>query len=159
FSDWVMADLGPRLVPGGEEIGRRLVERRAQRTPWERAILRLTGLDLKLEQYRAGERFVGTFTPQRLFYRTQEQPMHHVAIRSSLREDLYIILSEWDTDGRAQLRVLVHPLVSWLWAGGLILVLGVVVAVLPETWRRMAPAPISPQPAPPLSAEGAPGGP
>jgi coenzyme F420 biosynthesis associated uncharacterized protein len=60
FSDWVMADLGPRLVPGGEEIGRRLVERRAQRTPWERAILRLTGLDLKLEQYRAGERFVAT---------------------------------------------------------------------------------------------------
>jgi coenzyme F420 biosynthesis associated uncharacterized protein len=58
FSDWVMDDLGPRLVPGGQAIGRRLLERRAQRTPLERAILRLTGLDLKLEQYRAGERFV-----------------------------------------------------------------------------------------------------
>lgn len=60
FSDWVMEDLGPRLVPGGESIGRRLMERRSQRTPVERAIFRLTGLDLKLEQYRAGERFVAT---------------------------------------------------------------------------------------------------
>lgn len=60
FSDWVMEDLGPRLVPGGESISRRLFERRAQRTPFERAILRLTGLDLKLEQYRAGEQFVAT---------------------------------------------------------------------------------------------------
>lgn len=58
FSDWIMDDLGPRLVPGGEAIGRRFHERRAQRTPLERAILRLTGLDLKLEQYRMGERFV-----------------------------------------------------------------------------------------------------
>ncbi|MER3418470.1 MAG: hypothetical protein C4343_05100 [Chloroflexota bacterium] len=58
FSDWVMENLGPRLVPGSETISRRLFERRAQRTPFERALLRLTGLDLKLEQYRAGERFV-----------------------------------------------------------------------------------------------------
>lgn len=64
FSDWVMEDVGPRLVPGGETISRRLFERRAQRTPVERAILRLTGLDLKLEQYRAGERFVATIVAQ-----------------------------------------------------------------------------------------------
>ncbi|MDR7537665.1 MAG: heme lyase CcmF/NrfE family subunit [Armatimonadota bacterium] len=118
------------------------------------------GIDITQATVRvwAGGRFAGTFTPQRLFYRTQEQPMHHVAIRSSPREDLYIILSEWDTGGRAQIRVLVHPLVSWLWAGGLIIVLGVVLAVLPETWRRVAPAPISPRSAP-LSAEGVPGAP
>jgi cytochrome c-type biogenesis protein CcmF len=97
------------------------------------------------------------FEPQRLFYRTQEQPMHHVAIRSTPREDLYIILSEWTPDGRAQIRVLLHPLVSWLWAGGLIIALGVLLAVLPETWRRVAPAPAG-EPAPlPLSIEGSPG--
>jgi cytochrome c-type biogenesis protein CcmF len=88
----------------------------------------------------AGNRWLGTFRPQRLFYRTQEQPMHHVAIRSSPREDLYIILSEVQMDGRAEIRVLVHPLVSWLWAGGLIIALGVLLAVLPESWRRIAPA-------------------
>jgi cytochrome c-type biogenesis protein CcmF len=83
--------------------------------------------------------------------------MHHVAIRSSPREDLYIILSEWTADGRAQIRVLLHPLVSWLWAGGLIIALGVLLAVLPETWRRIAPVPAA-APAPlPLSVEGSPG--
>ena len=29
-----------------------------RRTPFERAVLRLTGMDLKMEQYRKGERFV-----------------------------------------------------------------------------------------------------
>jgi cytochrome c-type biogenesis protein CcmF len=119
------------------------------------------GIDITNATLRvwAGQRALGVFTPQRLFYRTQEQPMHHVAIRSSPREDLYLILSEWNPDGRAQIRVLIHPLVSWLWAGGLIIALGVVLAVLPESWRRIAPATAAaaPQPSLPLSVEGSPG--
>jgi cytochrome c-type biogenesis protein CcmF len=79
----------------------------------------------------AGGRPVATLTPQRLFYRAQGQPMHQVAIRSTVREDLYVILSEWSADGRATLRVLIHPLVSWLWAGGVVLALGVLWAAWP----------------------------
>jgi uncharacterized protein (DUF2342 family) len=41
-----------------DRISTRFHERRTKRTPFERAILRLTGLDLKMEQYRKGERFV-----------------------------------------------------------------------------------------------------
>lgn len=119
------------------------------------------GIDVTEATVRAwtGSRSLGTYRPQRLFYRTQEQPMHHVAIRSSPREDLYIILSDWTADGRAEIRVLVHPLVMWLWAGGLIIVLGVVLAVLPESWRRVAPVPVpvtAGRPLP-LSVEGSPG--
>ncbi|HLE79373.1 MAG TPA: zinc-dependent metalloprotease, partial [Candidatus Limnocylindrales bacterium] len=44
--------------PGIERISARFHERRAQRTGFERAVLRLTGMDLKLEQYRRGELFV-----------------------------------------------------------------------------------------------------
>ena len=59
FSDYVMDDVGKDLVPGVERISARFHERRnARRTPFERAMLRLTGMDLKLEQYRKGERFV-----------------------------------------------------------------------------------------------------
>jgi len=58
FSDYVMDDVGRELVPDVERISARFHERRQRRTPFERAILRLTGMDLKLEQYRAGERFV-----------------------------------------------------------------------------------------------------
>src|SRR4029077_4760122 len=39
-------------------ISARFHERRNQRTGFERAVLRLTGMDLKMEQYERGERFV-----------------------------------------------------------------------------------------------------
>jgi coenzyme F420 biosynthesis associated uncharacterized protein len=58
FSDYVMDEVGRELVPDVERISARFHERRASRTPFERAMLRLTGLDLKMEQYRKGEQFV-----------------------------------------------------------------------------------------------------
>ncbi len=58
FSDYVMDEVGKDLVPDVERISARFHERRARRTPFERAMLRLTGMDLKLEQYKKGERFV-----------------------------------------------------------------------------------------------------
>ncbi|MEX2011893.1 MAG: zinc-dependent metalloprotease [Chloroflexota bacterium] len=58
FSEYVMDEVGRDLVPDVETISKRFHERRERRTPFERAILRLTGMDLKLEQYKKGERFV-----------------------------------------------------------------------------------------------------
>ena len=58
FSDYVMDEVGRDLVPDVERISARFHERRTRRTTFERAMLRLTGLDLKMEQYRAGEAFV-----------------------------------------------------------------------------------------------------
>lgn len=119
------------------------------------------GIDVTTAVVRiwAGARFLGLFAPRRLFYHTQGVPMHEVAIRSSPREDLYVILSEWNAD-RATIRVLVHPLVSWLWAGGAVAVLGALFAALPER-RRVLPV-VGAAPAirtQHLPAEGSPGGP
>jgi coenzyme F420 biosynthesis associated uncharacterized protein len=58
FSDYVMDEVGRELVPGVERISARFHERRAKRTPFERSMLRLTGMDLKMEQYKKGEAFV-----------------------------------------------------------------------------------------------------
>jgi coenzyme F420 biosynthesis associated uncharacterized protein len=58
FSDYVMDEVGKGLVPGVERISARFHERRNQRSGFERAVLRLTGMDLKMEQYKRGERFV-----------------------------------------------------------------------------------------------------
>jgi coenzyme F420 biosynthesis associated uncharacterized protein len=61
FSDYIMDEVGRDLVPGVERISARFHERRhARRSPFERAVMRLTGMDIKLEQYRKGERFVRT---------------------------------------------------------------------------------------------------
>jgi coenzyme F420 biosynthesis associated uncharacterized protein len=59
FSDYVMDDVGRDLVPHVERISAKFHERRqAKRSPFERAIMRLTGMDVKMEQYRKGEQFV-----------------------------------------------------------------------------------------------------
>ena len=58
FGDHVMDAAGKGLVPGVERISARFHGRRANRTPFERAMLRITGMDLKMDQYRKGEEFV-----------------------------------------------------------------------------------------------------
>jgi coenzyme F420 biosynthesis associated uncharacterized protein len=58
FGDHVMDEVGKDLVPGVERISARFHGRRQQRSPFERAMLRITGMDLKMEQYRKGEAFV-----------------------------------------------------------------------------------------------------
>ena len=59
FSDWVMDEAGAQVLPNVAVIRQRFEARRnARRQGIERIISRLIGLDLKLEQYRRGERFV-----------------------------------------------------------------------------------------------------
>ena len=58
FGDHVMDAVGKDLVPGVERISKRFHGRRENRTPFERAMLRITGMDLKMDQYRKGEVFV-----------------------------------------------------------------------------------------------------
>ena len=65
FSDYIMDEVGRDLVPDVEQISARFHERRTKRTPFERAMLRVTGMDLKMEQYRKGERFVRAIAERR----------------------------------------------------------------------------------------------
>jgi coenzyme F420 biosynthesis associated uncharacterized protein len=84
FSDYVMDEVGRDLVPGIERISAKFHERRnARRSPFERAIMRLTGMDVKLEQYRSGERFVraiatagGPTALRRLWEGPESMPIH-----------------------------------------------------------------------------------
>jgi coenzyme F420 biosynthesis associated uncharacterized protein len=65
YSNHVMNAAGERLLPGFGQIHERFERRNTGRGALERAILRLTGLDLKMEQYQAGERFVHTVLASR----------------------------------------------------------------------------------------------
>ncbi|WP_143527397.1 zinc-dependent metalloprotease [Rubrobacter xylanophilus] len=57
YSDYVMHRVGSRMVPGYGHLSRRMAQSRLHRPPLESAIFRMTGMDMKLEQYRLGERF------------------------------------------------------------------------------------------------------
>ena len=57
YSNHVMNAAGARILPNFAELHDRFERRGERRGALERAIMRLTGLDLKMEQYAAGERF------------------------------------------------------------------------------------------------------
>ncbi len=76
-------------------------------------------------------------TPGQRFYPNQQSPFASVDARYHWNEDLYVILSAFERDGRsATIKVQIHPMISWIWLGGFVILLGVVVAVLPE--RRLS---------------------
>jgi coenzyme F420 biosynthesis associated uncharacterized protein len=58
YSNHVMNAAGARILPGFRDLHDRFERRNDRRGTLERALMRITGLDLKMEQYAAGERFV-----------------------------------------------------------------------------------------------------
>lgn len=82
-----------------------------------------------LSLYRKGKK-LGTLRPERNLYRNQEQPTTEVAIRSTLVEDLYVILVQYEEDGRATFKVLINPLMVWIWIGGFVVLAGGVIVVM-----------------------------
>ncbi|WP_322797739.1 heme lyase CcmF/NrfE family subunit, partial [Thermoflexus sp.] len=62
------------------------------------------------------------------------------ALRATLKEDLYLLLSGWVEGGnRATFKAFINPLVSWIWIGGIVLILGTFVAV----WPMPTPLPVA----------------
>jgi cytochrome c-type biogenesis protein CcmF len=74
------------------------------------------------------------------------QALTHVAINTTPLADIYVVLAGANADGSAAFRVFVNPLVSWIWAGGAIIIFGVVLGNLGErapaveAVRRRVPA-------------------
>jgi coenzyme F420 biosynthesis associated uncharacterized protein len=58
YSNFVMNDVGKDLLKNFEKISRRFEKRQRNRGWGEKLLARITGLDVKLEQYRLGEAFV-----------------------------------------------------------------------------------------------------
>jgi cytochrome c-type biogenesis protein CcmF len=100
-----------------------------------------------LTAWQEPQRFVvqGTFTvfnanrrvaelrPAKRFYPSEQQPIGTVDVRSTPREDLYLILSSFTRDGAsATLKMMIRPLVMWIWIGGAVMAFGALVAIWPD---------------------------
>ncbi len=82
---------------------------------------------------------LGYLRPEKNIYHnldqlTDEMPMPNseVAIRSTLKEDLYVIFAALNEDHTATIKVLINPLVIWLWIGGFIMGVGTLIAMWPD---------------------------
>lgn len=120
------------LTPGGEmkvgDYALRYEQPRMSSDPNKRMI----HTDLTLLDKDGTEK--GSVSPAKFIYRTHPQmPTTEVAIRSRPKEDVYVIMSTVDAQTkRGTFRVIVRPLVAWIWLGGLILLLGSIIAMWPS---------------------------
>jgi cytochrome c-type biogenesis protein CcmF len=74
-----------------------------------------------------------TLIPRREIYQNSGQTMTIPATRSTVTEDFYVILAGWDNAGQlATFKTYLNPLINWLWFGGLVFVIGTLVAVWPD---------------------------
>jgi cytochrome c-type biogenesis protein CcmF len=86
-------------------------------------------------------RQIATLLPEKRFYKKPKQPTTEVAMRSTLTEDLYLVLGSYDgPSGLATIQAYVNPLVAWLWIGGFIMGFGTLVTMWPSAAERRAVA-------------------
>jgi cytochrome c-type biogenesis protein CcmF len=85
-----------------------------------------------LSVFRDGK-WLGNLTPRYDLY-PDGQPMTAPAIRSTLADDLYVVLVNWENVSVQQtpFKVYHNPLFNWLWIGSGIFVLGSLVAAWPD---------------------------
>lgn len=119
----------------------------------------MTKLVSSMQVERDGRR-LGILTAEQRSFRQREELNIEVGVRRAWNEDLYVILAGIDdpngiiqgtnTRPMATFRVLVNPLVPWIWLGGVVMSLGTLIALWPgaqpggvpaEGLRRAAPQP------------------
>jgi cytochrome c-type biogenesis protein CcmF len=84
-------------------------------------------------------REIGRLDPAMNFYPTSQQPIPTPAVRSRPWGDIYLNLMAFKPDGSdATIKVILEPLVPWIWFGGGIICLGAIISMFPT--RRRSPA-------------------
>jgi cytochrome c-type biogenesis protein CcmF len=76
---------------------------------------------------------LGILTPERRFYKASRESTSEVGLRARMNEDLYLNFAGMSDDNqRAVIQAYVFPLVSWIWVGGLVLIGGTLVCLVPS---------------------------
>jgi len=78
---------------------------------------------------------LGELIPVREFFVVQQQPMTIPDKKIiTMLSDLYVVLGGWEGTGEtATFKVYINPLVNWLWIGGIVFILGTLVAAWPTS--------------------------
>ena len=129
----------------GETLHIRDYDLTLEKVRWIRANDTKERLIAQLAVSRDGRR-IWTGHPEKEFYKGQNQPVSEVDLRSTLAEDLYLILADYRgeqfvptgprsadiADGEATIKAHVMPMVRWIWLGGWVIAFGTVIAAWPD---------------------------
>ncbi len=88
---------------------------------------------------------IGVAHPRLNYYRTSRTPFAAPAVRYTWNKDYYLVLQAYDQKGGewVTLRLVVTPLVLWLWISAAIIIFGTLLIVWPETARAHVAAAVS----------------
>lgn len=75
---------------------------------------------------------VHKFLPEMRQYKADGQMTSEVEIRSTIREDVYVVFSYFGPNNGPVIQVYRNPLVRWIWIGGIVLAVGSLVCFLPS---------------------------
>ncbi len=90
-----------------------------------------------LDVYQHGRK-IDTMTPVRILYKASQQPSTKPDIRTTFKEDLYLVYEGQSEKGHPIIKAHVNPLVIWIWIGAWIMVLGTGLCLIPN-----APTPVT----------------
>ena len=78
--------------------------------------------------------FVGNIKPQRDYYIHNKQRMTIPDIYSTLENDLYVLLIDWEqiNTQQASFKIYINPLINWVWIGGFLFIAGTLIAAWPD---------------------------
>jgi cytochrome c-type biogenesis protein CcmF len=90
--------------------------------------------------FRDGE-FVTELYPRRDFYYDSNQPMTIPGVRSTIEDDFYVLLVDWQeiSTNRATFKIYHNPLVNWMWIGSWVFIVGTLVAAWPNKNNARVP--------------------
>jgi cytochrome c-type biogenesis protein CcmF len=92
------------------------------------------GAVARLALYR-GDDPLAVMRPEKRMYWMEQQPASIPSVYSTLREDLYVILTAIEPDGSATIKLYRNPLVNWIWIGGYVFVIGTILVMWPHPPR------------------------
>jgi cytochrome c-type biogenesis protein CcmF len=91
-----------------------------------------------------GSKQIDRMHPARWFFaKHEDEPTTEVAIRRAVSEDLYLVLGSYNVSTQeATYKIVINPLVNWIWFGFAVMALGTGLALLPESAFAFAAAKI-----------------
>ncbi|HYC50375.1 MAG TPA: cytochrome c-type biogenesis CcmF C-terminal domain-containing protein, partial [Gemmatimonadaceae bacterium] len=117
---------------------------------WGREEPQRSVIGASLEVLGKDSSVIGTLQPRMNYYRVSDQPVPTPDVRSRISGDLYANLQAFHPQGaNATIKLIVEPLVPWIWFGGLVMVIGAVIGMFHKGRRVGPPASVAAVPAPP----------